>query len=82
MIEMRRSRTVGVITAALVAVGGYVHLCLYRHGYRYIPKIGVSFLLQVIASVAVAGLLIVGKVSERDWEQIRARLALAFDLAT
>jgi len=57
---MRTSRIVGVITAALVAVGGYVHLCLYRHGYRYIPKIGVSFLLQVIASVAVAVLLIVG----------------------
>ena len=31
-------RTFGVVTAALVAPGAYVHFCLYRHGYRTIPK--------------------------------------------
>jgi hypothetical protein len=47
------------LSALLIAVGGYVHLCLYRHGYRTIPKIGVSFLLTVLASGALAlGLLV------------------------
>jgi hypothetical protein len=57
---MRASRTVGVITSTLVGVGGYVHLCLYRHGYRTIPKIGVAFLLQAVASAAVALALLLG----------------------
>lgn len=46
--------------AALIGVGGYVHLCLYRRGYRTIPKIGVGFLLQVIASAALTILLLAG----------------------
>lgn len=47
------------LSALLIAVGGYVHLCLYRHGYRAIPKIGVSFLLTVLASGVLAlGLLV------------------------
>jgi hypothetical protein len=33
---------------------------LYRHGYRTIPKIGIGFLLQVVASVIVAAALIAG----------------------
>jgi hypothetical protein len=37
-----------------------VHLCLYRHGYRTIPKIGIAFLLQVIASATLAAALLVG----------------------
>jgi len=56
----RLFRSLGVVTAALVITGGYVHLCLYRHGYRTIPKIGVGFLLQVVASVIVATALLVG----------------------
>jgi hypothetical protein len=43
--------------AALV-VGGYVHFCLYRHGFRAIPTVGTGFLLQALASVAIAGALI------------------------
>jgi hypothetical protein len=60
VIAMRTSRGVAVITAALLLTGGYVHLCLYRRGYRAIPTIGVAFLLQVIASVAVAMVVLVG----------------------
>ncbi|MDQ1447277.1 MAG: hypothetical protein QOC79_248 [Actinomycetota bacterium] len=56
----RMFRALGVATAALVATGGYVHFCLYRHGYRTIPKIGVGFLLQVVASAVVVVALIVG----------------------
>jgi len=37
-----------------------VHWCLYRQGYRTIPKIGVGFLLQVVASVIVAAALLLG----------------------
>jgi hypothetical protein len=46
--------------AASIAVGGYVHYCLYRNGFRTIPKIGVGFLLQVITSALVAGALLIG----------------------
>jgi hypothetical protein len=56
----RLFRTLGVVTAALVAAGGYVHFCLYRHGYRTIPKIGVGFLIQVVASAIVVAALLVG----------------------
>lgn len=56
----RMFRALAVATAALVATGGYVHLCLYRHGYRSIPKIGVGFLLQVVASVVVVLALLIG----------------------
>jgi hypothetical protein len=56
----RLFRTLGVVTAALIAAGGYVHFCLYRHGYRAIPKIGVGFLLQVLTSAIVAAALLVG----------------------
>jgi hypothetical protein len=53
-------RALAVGTAALVATGGYVHLCLYRHGYRAIPKIGVGFLLQAVTSAVVVAALLVG----------------------
>src|SRR6202795_1570484 len=56
----RLVRTFAVATAALVATGGYVHFCLYRHGYRTIPKIGVGFLLQVITSAVVVVALLLG----------------------
>jgi hypothetical protein len=55
----RRIRLVAWLSALLIAAGGYVHLCLYRHGYRTIPKIGVGFLFTVIASGVLAlGLMV------------------------
>ena len=56
----RLLRGFGIATAVLVAAGGYVHYCLYRHGYRTIPKIGVGFLLQAVTSVAVVLALLMG----------------------
>jgi hypothetical protein len=56
----RLSRTFGVVTAALVAAGGFVHFCLYRHGYRTIPKIGAGFLLQAVTSTIVVMALLIG----------------------
>jgi len=56
----RLFRTLAIVTAAFVATGGYVHLCLYRHGYRTIPKIGVGFLLQVVTSAIVVIALLLG----------------------
>jgi hypothetical protein len=56
----RLFRSFGIVTAALVAAGGYVHFCLYRHGYRTIPKIGVGFLLQVVTSAIVVAALLIG----------------------
>jgi hypothetical protein len=53
-------RSFGIATAALVAAGGYVHFCLYRHGYRAIPKIGVGFLAQVVTSTIVVVALLIG----------------------
>jgi len=56
----RLFRAFAIVTAALVATGGYVHFCLYRHGYRTIPKIGVGFLLQVLTSAIVVVALLIG----------------------
>ena len=56
----RLFRAFGIVTAALVATGGYVHFCLYRHGYRTIPKIGVGFGLQVVTSGVVVAALLIG----------------------
>ena len=47
-----------VVSALLILAGGYVHFCLYRHGYRFIPKIGFSFLLQSTSSALLAGALL------------------------
>jgi len=56
-LRVERRRLTAVAGAA-IAVGGYVHFCLYRRGYRAIPKIGTAFLLQVLASVVVASALL------------------------
>ena len=45
--------------AVCLAVSGYIHAELYVHGYRVIPGIGPSFLLQASGSFAVALLLLV-----------------------
>jgi hypothetical protein len=48
-----------IATAVCLAVSGVLHAQLYLHGYRVIPVIGPSFLLQASGSVAVAVLLLV-----------------------
>lgn len=82
MIVMRVSRSIDVATAALVGVGGYVHFCLYRNGYRAIPKIGVGFVAQATASVAVAILLLAGPYALHRLGHVPGRLAVpAVELA-
>jgi hypothetical protein len=48
-----------IATAVCLATGGYLHAQLYLHGYRAIPVVGPSFLLQASGSFAVACLLLV-----------------------
>ncbi|MGV9299997.1 MULTISPECIES: hypothetical protein [Amycolatopsis] len=47
-------------TAVCLAVSGYLHAQLYIGGYRVIPVIGPSFLVQASAAFAVAVLVAVG----------------------
>ena len=56
-----RARFLSIAAAAAIAVGGYVHYCLYRHGFRAIPKIGTGFLLQGLSSVVIAAALVIGR---------------------
>src|SRR5947199_6584371 len=56
-----RRRALRYTAAAAIAVGGYIHLCLYRNGFRAIPKIGTGFLLQVVTSALLAGALLIGR---------------------
>src|SRR2546429_4591872 len=56
-----RRRALRYPAAAAIAVGGYIHLCLYRNGFRAIPKIGTGFLLQVVTSALLAGGLLIGR---------------------
>jgi hypothetical protein len=44
--------------AVAVAVGGYEHFDLYRHGYHAIHNIGPLFALNVIASAGLAAALV------------------------
>src|SRR5258708_31357786 len=53
------ARRLSVASAVLILVGGYVHARLYRHGYRFIPKIGVGFGLQALSSAVLAAALLV-----------------------
>jgi hypothetical protein len=55
-------RAVDVAAAGLLVVSGYVHLDLYRHGYRAIHDVGVAFAVQAAGSFAVAALLLVSLV--------------------
>jgi hypothetical protein len=45
--------------ALCLAVSGYIHAQLYTHGYRTIPGVGPTFLLQASGSLAVGLLLLV-----------------------
>ena len=47
-----------VAGALLVAASAGIHLHLWLDGYRHIPTISVLFVLQVVAGVAVAALLL------------------------
>ncbi len=44
----------GVAAGGLVALGGGIHLDLWRDGYRFIPSIGPLFLANAAASAVVA----------------------------
>jgi plastocyanin len=58
---MNIGRPLRIAAAIALLVGGLVHLQLYFEGYRSIDKIGPSFLLNAIASAAVAAVLAVRK---------------------
>jgi hypothetical protein len=52
-------RLLSLAPAGLIVIGGFVHYCLYyNHGYRFIPKIGVSFLVQFSLSAILAACLL------------------------
>ncbi|WP_083198654.1 hypothetical protein [Mycobacterium malmoense] len=46
--------------AASLAVAGVAHAYLYVHGYRHIPDIGASFLVQAGVSFALGLLILLG----------------------
>jgi hypothetical protein len=59
-----------VVRAALsvtLAVSGVAHAYLYVHGYRYIPTVGPSFLIQGGAFVALAILILLGGPRWLNW---------------
>src|SRR5205807_1578309 len=49
-------RRLSVAAAACVLVGGYVHFCLYEHGYRFIPKIGPRRARQTLVAIVAQSL--------------------------
>ena len=56
---MSRADRIGrLVAAVLVLAGGAIHLKLYFDSYRHIDKVGPSFLLNAVASLAVAILLV------------------------
>jgi hypothetical protein len=68
------ARALTLASAALIVAGGYVHFCLYSHGYRSIPTIGPAFLLQFTSSAAIAIALVLA----RGWVRTgRHRVSIA-----
>ncbi len=65
-----------LIAAAAVLVSAYVHLKLWSDGMRHVHVIGPSFMLNVIAGVVIAVLL----VAWRHW--LAPLLAVAFGAST
>ena len=68
--------TARLIAAAAVLVSAYVHLKLWSDGMRHVHVIGPSFMLNVIAGVVIAVLL----VAWRHW--LAPLLAAAFGAST
>lgn len=60
---MSIGRILRIAAAAAILVGGLVHLDLYFDGYRAIPDIGRSFLLNAIAS----GLIATAVAARQEW---------------
>jgi hypothetical protein len=69
-------RVVRLPAIALIAVGGGIHLSLWRAGYRHIPRIGPWF----IANVAVSALLVVA-ILVRDDARVTI-VGIVFSLAS
>jgi hypothetical protein len=64
------------LTAVAVLVSGAVHLKLWFDGFRSIPMIGPSFMLNAVAAVVIAVLLL----TWRHW--LPLLLAVGFSAAT
>ena len=54
---MTVTRILSLAAAVAIAVGGYVHFDLYRHGYQSIRNIGVLFALNIVLSAAFTAAL-------------------------
>jgi hypothetical protein len=52
-------RVLRILGVALLAAMGWIHLDLWLHGYRSIDVIGPAFLLNTVAGVGIAALLLV-----------------------
>lgn len=68
--------TVRIVAAAAVLVSAYVHLKLWLDTMRHVHIIGPAFLLNVVAGVVIAGLL----VGWRHW--LAPLLAAGFGAST
>jgi hypothetical protein len=53
--------------AVTLAVSGISHAYLYIHGYRHIPMIGTSFIVQASVSFALAVLVLLGGPAWLRW---------------
>ena len=68
--------TVRLITAAAVLVSAYVHLHLWLDGFRHDHVVGPLFLVNVVAGVAIAALLVAWR------SRVAAFLAFGFGVST
>ena len=54
-------RLTRLFAAALLLVGGLVHLELWNSGYRHIPKIGPLFMANFVGSLALAAVVMASR---------------------
>lgn len=70
---MSIGRILRIAAAVSILVGGLIHLDLYFDGYRAIPDIGRSFMLNAIASAAIAAAV----AARSEWFVRAAGIAIA-----
>ncbi len=70
-------RAFPLAAAGCLAASGFIHAQLYVDGYRVVPRIGPSFLVQASGSFAVAVLLVVAAWSRDRLPALALRLAAA-----
>lgn len=55
------ARLARLVAPILLLAGGIIHYNLWKSGYRYVPNIGVLFIVNFVASIGLAAALVISR---------------------